>query len=391
MPPSPVSTLNEIGDTKGKHIIVTGTTGFIGSHTFEALLRHKEVNRVTCLDRKSTDSRTRAPTIARDGDVVSCEYVETDLAEPNLGLHESIYRVLLDSVTDILHCQWAVNFNQPLKYFEPNIQGVNNLIQFACATKHSAQIFFLSSVSAVKNWQRPEPVPEAKLTSPELAEMGYGQSKLIASLLLDQASEKTNVPNIICRLGQVAGSVQIRRKCHAQSWPRRDWFPTLLTTSINLGCLPDHLGSANQVDWIPVDFVAEALSDLICNSKVMRGETNGVFHSQYYNLVNPNVISYTDLTSFLARKLGKGEPLKVVSLQEWVAILVGRDKDSGSFRSPTSGLSLLSFFQRLASSGSRSPLILDTTLTETRLPCLKNAGVVTEEWMEMWLDQWDLI
>lgn len=392
IPTASVSTMNECGVKSGKHVLITGTTGFIGSHTLKALLRRKEVNRITCLNReKSPDSSSWIQTVGKEDGIVSCKHMEADLAELALGLPASIYHDLLDSVTDILHCQWAVDFNRPLRYFEPNIKGVNNLIRFACGTKHNAQILFLSSVATIKNWQRPEPVPEVKLTSPGFVEMGYGQSKLIASLLLDEASERANVPTTICRLGQVAGSITEQRTGYAQSWPRRDWFPTLLTASITLGCIPYSLGSANEIDWTPVDAVAEALSNLICDSNVVSERTNNVSQSSYYHFVNPNRSSYTDLVSYLAKKLGKAEPLKVVSLQEWVALLSDQIQGSGSFHSPISGIGLLSFFQRLASSSDRLPLVLDTSRTEKRLPRLRSIGAVSEEWMGMWLDQWDFI
>lgn len=374
----------------GKHILVTGTTGFIGSHTVNSLLRRREVARVTCLDRKSTVSRTRSPKLAMDGNATVCEYVEADLAEHALGLPDSLYGALLGSVTDILHCQWAVDFHRPLDYFEKNIEGVSHLIRFACNSKHNAQIIFLSSVATVKNWQKPEPVPEVKLTSPEFAVMGYGQSKLIACLLLDRASETVNVPTTICRLGQVTGPVAGHSQDHVQLWPRRDWFPTLLTASIRMASIPDSLGAADQIDWIPVDLVAEALSDLVCNTNVSRGEASDISQSKYYHFVNPARKSYTDFVPFLAKKLGKEEALKIVSLREWVALLANEAQGKEAFESSASGISLLGFFQSLISSD-RSPPPLDTKLTESQLPRFRDVTAVSEEWMEMWLNQWGLI
>ncbi|CAI7630595.1 unnamed protein product [Penicillium glandicola] len=391
IPTSTVCSTAKFGETNGKHVLLTGTSGFIGSHVLEVLLRQKGLNQITCLNRELPSSMPWSQTFTRVDTMINCEHMEADLAKRDLGLPESVYHALLDSVTDILHCQWAVDFNRPLRYFEPNITGVNNLIRFACDAKHNAQIVFLSSVATVKNWKRPGLVPEVKLESYESAQMGYGQSKLIASLLLDQASERANIPTTICRLGQVAGFIKERRKGHAQTWPRRDWFPTLLTTSIKLGCIPNSLGSANEIDWIPVDTVAQALSDLVCSSDVAKVPTNEVSHSRYYHLVNPNRTSYTGLVSFLATKLGEKDALGVIPLQEWVDRLGDQAQESGKFQPLLSGLSLLGFFEKLVSPGDQRTVVLDTVLTEQRLPVLKSIGAVSERWMGIWLEEWGLM
>ncbi|KAJ5709450.1 Male sterility NAD-binding [Penicillium malachiteum] len=391
IPTTSVSTVTKSKEINGKHVLVTGTTGFIGSCTLTALLQQEGVERVTCLNRKLPDSTRQAEDPAKTDTSVNCEHLKADLAKKNLGLTEPMYHALIDSVTDILHCQWAVDFNKPLQYFEPNITGVNNLIKFASDAKSNAQIVFVSSVAAVKNWRGPGPVPEVKLESHEFAEMGYGQSKLIASLLLDQASASLGIPTTICRLGQVTGAIDKRMKEHSQTWPRRDWFPTLLATSISLGCIPDSLGPADEIDWIPVNTIAEALSDLVCSSNEIPRTANGAPHSKYYHLVNPTRTSYTNFVSFLATRLSKREPLKIISLTEWVSLLAGQAQDGAKLQSPIPGLSLLGFFEKLAFTGGRNSIVLDTTMTEQRLPCLETIGGISEEWMGMWLDEWKLI
>ncbi|KAK9860837.1 AMP-dependent synthetase/ligase [Penicillium brevicompactum] len=376
-------------ETSRKHVLVTGTSGFIGSHALEALLLRKNVSRITCINRRSAEPKSGIQSFQAGGGSIICESLQTDLADVHLGLPDSSYNALLGGFTDILHCQWEVNFNLPLKSFEPNIQGVSNLVKFACDTKHQAQIVFLSSVATVKNWQKREPVPEAKLTSPELVQMGYGQSKLIASLILDRATELAKIPTTICRLGQITGPVRQQKDNAEHPWPRRDWFPTLLASSVELGCIPDSLGPADLIDWTPVDVAAEALAELVCGSSGVRRCDDGIRQSEYYHIVNPTHNSYKDFVPFLAKRLGSKSPLEVVTLQKWVDRLEKQSQKDGRSQASGSGVGLLGFFQGLSASVGKDPLVLNTTLSEERLPCLKRIGAIKEEWMAKWLDQWN--
>lgn len=384
IPTATTATTTKRNRPTSKHVLLTGTTGFIGSHTLEALLRQKHVRKVTCVNRKSPDSKPTIQTVLREGSTAQCEQLEANLTEPHFGIPDLIYHDLSADVTDILHCQWEVNFNLPLKSFETNIKGVSNLIKFACDAKHKVQIIFLSSVATVKNWQKSEPIPEAKLAFAELAQTGYGQSKLIASLLLDRATELTNLPTTICRLGQISGPT--KEQSAEKPWPRRDWFPTFLASSVELGCIPDSLGSANQIDWVPVDIAAEALSDLVCDSNAPSGENHEAPQSRYYHIVNPTHVPFTEFVPFLAQRLRSTEPLEVVTLQKWVDILEDKARSHESSRSPVCGISLLGFFQGLISANQRS-VVMDTTLSKKRLPLTK-CGAIKEEWMGAWLHRW---
>ncbi|KAJ5918436.1 Male sterility NAD-binding [Penicillium verhagenii] len=408
-----MSTKAAASNSNGRHVLLTGSTGFVGSYTLYALLQRKEIKRVTCLNRSGGD-QTNAwiQQFPNYEPTVKFKHLQADLTQPDFGLSADVYSELLDSVTDILHCQWAVDFNRPLDYFEPNIKGVSSLIHFTHAAKHAIHFIFLSSVGTVRNWDQPNAVPEERLTSPSIAGTGYGASKLIASLLLDKVGQSVGIRSSICRLGQVAGPIQYLQKRkhsqhqkpeldHTRAWPLRDWFPTLLTSSIDIGCLPDTLGFANEIDWLPVDFVGEILSDLVCNLDLDASRcvdhsghghagTDG-FLTKYYHLVNPHRTQYSDMVQFLAGRLGRPDALKVVSLQEWVSLLTDLALGSSGIRSQSSGIGLLGFFQGLADSSYLNPLILDTRKTEQQLPRLVSLGSVSEHWLDMWLEQWGLM
>ena len=133
------------------------------------------------------------------------------------------------SANTITDTQWQVDFNLALASFEPHIAGVRNLIRLAVDAKaHGirAQIFFTSSVGVANNiGTHVSLIPEAPITDLAVAGSGYGESKLVAERLLQEASQKTGIEVTICRVGQIAGPV--RKEHHGGAWNRKEWFPSV--------------------------------------------------------------------------------------------------------------------------------------------------------------------
>lgn len=124
--------------------------------------------------------------------------------------------------------QWPVNFNWVLSSFEPHIRGVRNLVDFSLSSLHKPFLLFVSSVSAVGGWKGRTPVPEKPIYDLSVAgEMGYGQSKLISELLLDQAAKIAGVRSACCRVGVVAGPVERM----AGAWNRHEYIPSVSIVS----------------------------------------------------------------------------------------------------------------------------------------------------------------
>ncbi|KAF7172586.1 hypothetical protein CNMCM5623_004757 [Aspergillus felis] len=358
-----------------EHILLTGSTGFVGSNLLRALCRRDNVKKISCINRKNPSRSPSKATEGMNGSASSPEvqYLTGDLSEQKLGLEEKTYSELTKSVTTIVHCQWPVTFKQRLSYFEPQIQGVVNLVQFVVASNRPPRIIFLSSIDTVTMWDQDSPVPETLLTPFEYAQTEYGESKLIASLLLHKAGELAGVRSSICRLGQIAGPVHTDG-----AWPLRDWFPTLLVSSKMMGYVPGTLGAQRHLEWIPVDILAEMLADLAeLDDRTLPSDEV----TSYYHFVNPNRATWEKVVPSVVDEL-RGTR-KTATLADWVKKLEEHAAKPADADRPFPGVQLLDFYRSLEG----RPLKMETQHTQKRIPSLRKVSAVNEEWMRIWIRQ----
>ena len=117
------------------YIIITGSTGSLGSYLLDVLCQSPFVRHIICLNR-SSDAAKRQTRIQAERRLVPISpsrvtLLLATLSEPNFGLEQEVYNDLLAKTTHVVHNQWPVNFNRPLSSFHSTLQGVVNLINFA--------------------------------------------------------------------------------------------------------------------------------------------------------------------------------------------------------------------------------------------------------------------
>lgn len=66
--------------------------------------------------------------------------------------------------------------------------------------------------------------------------MGYGESKWIASRILEIARERTPLKSVTIRIGQLCGNSQ------SGCWNPWEWFPSIVRSGKVIGCLPEMSG-----------------------------------------------------------------------------------------------------------------------------------------------------
>lgn len=377
-------------------ILLTGSTGALGSHLLNTLLS-REKRKVFCLNR-SLDSqrlqigrnRSRGLPLVFPGDRV--QFLTGDPARPKFGLDDHVFEDLLGSVTLIIHNAWLVDFNQGLPSFAGCLDGVLGLIKFANQSQGKATLQFVSSIAAVAGSStRSVIAEEASEQSQDALSMGYGQSKHIAERMLTHASRVLGISTIAARVGQVSGDASRKR-----GWNRREWFPSLVVSSLYLRALPDTLGCAElgkEVNWIPVDAAARILQEISAAS-------DGCGDNTIFHVVHPKPIAWAELLTPILDVLNKassaedGQLVEVVEYHEWLARLratldVGMEAGEADTDtlSVNPAIKLLSFFESLTFPGSLTT-DFDVNRSMASSKTMQSLGHVSSDCLAAWTNGW---
>lgn len=297
-------------------VVLTGTTGALGSHLLAQLLVNSNVSTVWALNRKSsggvesTMKRQRASFEEKCLDVGLLEseklvFVESDLSVQGLCLESEVYGEIRSSATAIIHNAWQVNFNLTLQSFGPSILGARNLINLAFNSAFRPRFLFTSSISAAGIGAPGAGLPEEHIRLEDVATgFGYGESKFVTEKMLESA-QSSGLETCVVRLGQLTGDKQ------SGSWSPTDWVPSIVASSLSVGCLPDALGG---VTWIPLDVAATTVIDACIYRDALLPP---VIHCAH-----PSPISWTEAMSIFADVLKTrtgGKALPLVPFSEWSA------------------------------------------------------------------------
>ncbi|KAH8895924.1 L-aminoadipate-semialdehyde dehydrogenase [Thozetella sp. PMI_491] len=373
----------------GLHVVLTGSTGSLGSYILDELLSRPNVRSVTCLNRSADGKKKQLASSASrglglglsDGRV---QFLQADLSKVDFGLPGEAFRNLLDKTTLVIHNAWPVNFNWGLASFEPHIAGVRNLVEFALNSRCRASIFFISSIGATMGLDTDGKVPEAVIRDLSYGtESGYAGSKLVSELILERAAREAGVTATIFRIGQIGGPVLRAEK---GEWNKQEWLPTLIATSKRMGVLPSTLGCMESVDWIPVDLVAQIVLELCGIAPAVRGPAGAERGLRIYHGVNPRTTSWSSLAPVALEHLGPS--VKLASWEEWLTALRNEQQELTSAAAhEVTGLKLADFFESLG--GTKRPAIA-TVMSEEASSVLRQLKAVDAEWLRLWLRQWGL-
>ncbi|TKA62532.1 hypothetical protein B0A49_12190 [Cryomyces minteri] len=354
LPPVARSTFQRARPAASKTILLTGSTGNLGSYLLQALLASPNITRIYVLNRSADSEQRQARINAAKGfsttfDKARVRFLTCNLRLPQLGLAAPVYNELAENVTHMLHNAWTVDSNRDLSFYvDAEIAGLRNLMILSAASM--ARLFFVSSISAATRWAAAGyegDVPERVIHDAGVAErMGYAESKYIAEQMLTLplpfktfadptldpdaqhpvsagAQPESNpesvhhhpIPATILRVGQITGPVS---PAHAQQgvWNPRELLPSLIASSRHLRMLPESLGEMDPVDWVPgeervngKDEKRDASdADDAPASKEKANGSGAQRQAQVLDLVNPRRSTWQSLVPRVKRALESPAP-----------------------------------------------------------------------------------
>ncbi|KAL8827908.1 MAG: hypothetical protein Q9191_002897, partial [Dirinaria sp. TL-2023a] len=243
---------HDLDSPDGKIVILTGSTGNLGSSLLSILAQDPSVSHIYCLNRPSptpTDQTSRQHrAFAKAGICLPSHLwpklhpLEAKPSSPNLGLSPELY-TRLQQASYIIHNAWPMDFNRACASFEAQFTYLSSIIQLAIRSTGPAppRILFTSSIASVAHYpsKTSQPlVPEIPMDDPEVtAPFGYPEAKWVCEqILLKAAAATQRFEPVVVRVGQLTGSTG------AASWAATEHLPSVFRSAQVLGALPDLQG-----------------------------------------------------------------------------------------------------------------------------------------------------
>jgi nucleoside-diphosphate-sugar epimerase len=240
-------------------VLLTGSSGSLGSHCLADLVRSPQVKHVVCLIRKGKGGTATSATAngeydkstitSRGLELLEDQWskisaLEIDPTADILGLNETDYKRLQERVTHVIHAAWPMNYLIRLPSFQYQFKFLQNLLQLAAQGSNTTRrrFVFISSIASVAKLglaSGGQIIQEAPVNPVDTAcGIGYADGKLVCEKILEQAvaayGGQLEVTSIRC--GQITGA----RKTGV--WNSLEQVPIILRSAQNVGALPQLSG-----------------------------------------------------------------------------------------------------------------------------------------------------
>lgn len=238
-------------------VLLTGSSGSLGSYLLSHLVQLPLVAEVVCFIRSSSNNNTETSSLVKNtiesaekkgaaipsGLQTKVAVINGDPSATRFGLPPDVYEGLCSKVTHILHAAWPVDFQRPLESFENQFSFLQNLLQLArdAHTRQPAvkpRLLFISSIAVVGEYPTVHGnhiVPEQAIADSRCtSSLGYGKAKFVCERILTKAAEdwSSEMEVSYVRTGQLSGSEG------NGYWNPKEHFPALVKISHEAGVFP---------------------------------------------------------------------------------------------------------------------------------------------------------
>lgn len=299
-----------------EHVLLTGATGYLGSHVLQQLILNSST-RIYTLVRRPSNGITAMERLANvlegyfgkqltDQLSTRVEIIEGDLEQPNLGLSAEQTAYVQDRIDRVIHCAADVrHFGDADQFAKTNVEGTVALLDLI-RSKPGASFHHVSTMGIPEDlalsgqWE--SSLQYDRFPADLHVDNLYSDSKLEAEKVLMIAAEQ-GVPVSIYRAGNLT--------CHSetgrfQSNIDSNAFYRMIKAMLLLGKAP---AADWMVDFTPINYASEAIVHL-----ALRQDTAGrVFH-----ICNPEPIRYDELIRSVNRAGYEVETLPFADYTRWL-------------------------------------------------------------------------
>lgn len=387
--------------TSEQVVVLTGSTGSLGSYILSSLLSRPSVRKIICLNRSSSavsaqisSFRSRGLTESVLNDGGRLQFLQFIPSAAKLGLPDHEYAALASEATHIIHNAYPVNFLLSLDAFEPQFNSLLEIMRLGNEGRKKPHILFVSSITAATcmGTDNGAPAPstvvvqervlDRDLATSNLLHQGYARSKYVCERLLAEYASLTGNAASILRVGQVCGPVS---GTGIRFWNPAEWLPSLVLSSQFIGAVPKSLGeNMDVVDWVPVDKLGEIVCDILETSVEDSGRP------LVFNIVHPSGALWSSLLPTIVRAIEATtkKPVDVVSPSEWIERLEESDRSPHVIRQ-NPAIKLMDFFQRIMSERG-IPTTVEKDNTLKRSETARMLQPIDEVDMARWMKGWGL-
>jgi len=287
------------------HILLTGATGFLGTHLLNELLNQTQAN-IYCLVRASNlEQGIEKIQKSRERYLLYNQPISNriipvlgDLSQPFLGLTSNEFYTLASKIDVIYHNGASTNLVYPYSALKAiNVLSMQEVLRLACIIKVKP-VHFVSTIGVFSSdiYERATVVREQdKLPDSESLSEGYDQSKWVAEKLV-MAAYSRGLPVYIYRPGFISGDSKTGISNTA------DLLHRMLKGCIQIGKTHD---LDIMVAMTPVDYISQAIVHL-SKQKELAGKA--------FHLVNPQPIAWNQLCDSIR---SFGYSLERIPYKQW--------------------------------------------------------------------------
>lgn len=298
-----------------QNILLTGATGYLGSHILKELLNSTDA-KIFCLIRKSGNKTLLEKLLDTIKVYFSEEIIkkvkervipiEGDLEKEKLGLSLEDQAIINKNIDTIIHSAADVRHFGDASHFEKvNIQGTKYLLNIA-KSKKSVRFHHISTLGIPEDlalsgqWE--DVISKENFDNDLSLENVYTNSKLDAEKLVYNAGEN-GTPVTIYRCGNLTCKIengQFQKNINSNAFYR------VIKSMLLLGKAP----KANcYLDFTPIDYASKAIVDLVCKKDTV-GET--------FHICNPNQVLYNSMIDMIRNFGYKIDLIHETDYREWL-------------------------------------------------------------------------